>query len=209
VESAINKQIPKIKEIVDQKIEVAKANFVDMACGRVNADLADFKADLRDSIKRQTNILIHDEGESESKDLQQTILEDYNKVSTFLKNIGLNPTVLGKLTKTSNDITITNHFRLGPPREKDATPRAILVTLGSINEVDKIMKQARINTTKGTRCKVTRDYTKLEREQFKKLKEELNTRTDDGEKDLVIKNGKITKKQPFRGTHRPDTEVHK
>jgi hypothetical protein len=201
VVTAMNKHMPKLEGIIKEQVIIAREELESQTATLVQKELTDFKFDLKEANKRQSNVLLHNEKESKQKDPALIKMEERECIYTYLRQIGLNPNVVGGSRKSQVDIGILHHDRIGQPGEQDK-PRPILITLGTIAEADTVAKAAWQTTPRGTRCKIARDYTKREREQHKKLKQELQVRTEQGETDLIIKNGAIVKKRPFRNQPR-------
>ena len=57
--------------------------------------------------------------------------------------------------------------------------------------IRKLTQQRKNNPEKVKHIKMSTDRTKQEREQYKKLRQELEDRTNNGEENLYIKGGKI------------------
>ena len=101
------------------------------------------------------------------------------------------------------DFTITDIIRLGK-RGENERPRPILVKLQSGREKWNILKNAR-NLRKCTHngmntISIAPDLTIREREQDKKVRNELKIKKENGENDWFIKNGKLVKKN-FQQRH--------
>ena len=105
-----------------------------------------------------------------------------------------------KMCKDSTDLDIKIHklFRLG--RKTDNKARPLLVALES--EVEKLELLSRAPKLRFheeyKNIFIAQDMTKLQRLKHKKLVEELKKRKQQGEVNLIIKNGTIMKRQPRR-----------
>ena len=92
------------------------------------------------------------------------------------------------------DVTVTKSFRAG--RVMTERPRPLVLTLDSVDCKTEILENAyklsHFNEWK--KVYLAPDRTPKEREENKKLREELQRRKQDGEEDIVIRKGKIVKK---------------
>ena len=125
---------------------------------------------------RKCNIIVHNMGEESST-------KDHEKVHSLFETEFNVP-------KSS----VTNVLRLGKPGGSKA--RLLLVTLSDEHHKRLVMKQAsKLQATeRWNNIYVTPDLTIKERETNKALREELKRRKDNGEKNLIIKRGRIVTK---------------
>ena len=76
--------------------------------------------------------------------------------------------------------------------------RPLLVVMNTPADADLVAKTAWEKTPKGSKCPVTRDYTKHQRERRKQLVTELYQRKQSGETNVRIQRGHIINTLPFR-----------
>ena len=106
---------------------------------------------------------------------------------------------------------LENPTRLGQYKiGTNVKPRLLRVTVRSDETKTSIMKRAhKLNTgvtDKREKIYINHDLTPKEREVEKELRDELRTRRENGEEDLVIRNGKIVKR-PARQSTDKDLEA--
>ena len=98
-------------------------------------------------------------------------------------------------------VKILTCFRTGlkKPKKRNKTsqkPRPLKVVLSSVQERMEVTKEVirRKEASEPTTCQVSGDFSREERSEYKKLRQEMERREKTGEKNLVIKRGKIIKK---------------
>ena len=104
-----------------------------------------------------------------------------------------------------NDIVLKNVNRIGV--REDGKTRPVRVVLADVADKSKVLKKLQVlkNSEEQADQDIFRevhlssDNTRKQREEFKTAKDELEKRIQKGEKDLMIKNGKVVTKAPFRG----------
>ena len=103
------------------------------------------------------------------------------------------------------DASIKKIIRLGKrPEEPDATPRPIKLVMETEADKEQILESAKNlrNIKEGGFARIfiriCQDLTPKEREARKKLVEELKQRRANGEKDLILVNGKIVVRRTYR-----------
>ena len=101
---------------------------------------------------------------------KNNIQDDFKSISNILAKIDL-------------IVNIKNFTRLGKYDDKAKKPRPLLIKLGSSDE-DAVFKNRKIFTN----IKIGNDRTIKQRELYKKASIELNSRTNNGEENLFIKN---------------------
>ena len=107
--------------------------------------------------------------------------------------------------RIGRDIHFDNQTRLG---KKGDRPRPIRVTVKSINDKKDLIQGAiKANKSlpkdsKNPRIYINPDLTPEERKIQKQLREELKTRRDNGETDLIIRDGAVIKRQGQNPAHR-------
>ena len=174
----------KIREIKDQKHEVNIDAKLEEAEQRIREDQREIEI-------RKKNCIIHNLKELESEDKDEKKEADIEAVEKFMNSCGV------------DEIRPVFYTRLGTKPQDANKARPLKVIFES--EDDKITLVKKYCNTKryGTpdqkesigEITMVPDRTIKEREEYKKLKNELEERTKKGEKNLVIRNFKIRQKQ--------------
>ncbi|KAK5639602.1 hypothetical protein RI129_012094 [Pyrocoelia pectoralis] len=139
--------------------------------------------EMEDRRRRSRNVILYNMIESRKTALTDKISDDTTMVTTILEkyNMASEPIKVIRLGKTKNDV-----------------PRPTKVIFKSEETAIDFLKHGRSIVMNEKEVKVRSDLTPNQRDQLKYLNEELQARTQSGEKDLVIKyiNGvpKIMKK---------------
>jgi uncharacterized protein YfkK (UPF0435 family) len=128
-------------------------------------------AEIEDRNRRRNNVIVCNMEESVLTERREIVNDDTTKVFNFLKNAN------GSLSYSD-----LRCFRLG--RGNNGKPRPIKVVLRSQNQVAEVMKN---KFQLSNQYAVYRDQTVIQRNQYIKLREELNSRVKNGEKNLAIK----------------------
>ena len=134
-----------------------------------------------DRERRKMNVVVHNLPEQDGDTLAERMEKDQHLFKDLIKE-GMN--LIVKPTKA---------FRVG--RKVEDRPRLLIVSLDSVEtkmDVLKLASQLRHLTT-WKRIYVTPDLSKKEREENKRLREELSMRRQEGEEDLMIRRGRIVK----------------
>ena len=134
-----------------------------------------------DREKRKLNVVVHNLPEQDGDTLAERMEKDQLLFKEVIKE-GMN--LIVRPIKA---------FRVG--RKIEDRPRLLIVTLdnaGTKADILKLATQLR-HLTKWKRIYVTPDLSKKEREDNKRLREELSARRQAGEEDLVIRRGRIVK----------------
>lgn len=161
----------KIEEVVDKKI-------------------AEAFGEGQEREKRKKNLIITNVKESSKANPTERKEDDLDSAKNLLQQI----------TDISED-EILEPTRLGSVGGN--RPRLLRVTLKTEERKKEILRMApksKINQGKTENRKkhfINADYTPKEREENYKLRMEKKQRTDRGEEDLIIRNGKIVKKKKF------------
>ena len=196
IEDKIDKQNHEFKKIVKDEI-----SNIDSA-GLTDEKLSDIRGEIKKEVKkemkeegeerddrtsRSKNVIFYNIKESEKDNFTDRKQEDLDVIKRVITK---------KLEVL--DCEIDYVLRLGI--FNDEKPRPILVQLKTVSMKWAILKNSSKlkNINKSGPIFVTPDRTKKEREENTKLWNELKRRKDGGEDDLIIKQGKIVKKQLFR-----------
>ena len=166
----------KIEEIVDKK-------------------LAEALEERDEKEKRKNNILIVNLKESTRTTTDEKKEDDMTELIKIMDNCDV----------TIDKDELINPIRLG--KEGGNRPRMLKVTISSEGKKKEIMKKA-VQANKEVRdpkkrLYINNDLTLKERQKFQELLAEKKERMARGEKDWVIRNGKLTKKT---NDNRPDNE---
>ena len=125
-----------------------------------------------------------------------------DQVTDVLDNLDIEPTSIQRPIRLGKKITS------GGKKNK---PRLLKVTISNTHVQKQVLKQAKNLKSCGSETMskvfITPDLTLQEREENRKLRDELKARRDKGETDLVIRNGKIVQKQEHNFRNTADTEV--
>ena len=145
--------------------------------------------EIEEREKRRSDIILFGLPESTSDEPIVRKKDDETKVKSML--VGLPDR--GKLE-------IKSLYRLG--RRMDEKARPLKVIMGNQTMRDDVLSGFRdgkldLSTYDEGSIQFSRDRTKAEREDYRKLRKELNDRKEKGESDLIIRNGRI-KKRTFR-----------
>ena len=96
-----------------------------------------------------------------------------------------------------NDFEVQRTVRLGSRNPSSSRPRLLLVELGDVSTKRQILRQATSLRKSSTwsNIYISPDLTPKEQAHNKKLREELKSRKDSGEKNIFIKHGRIISRQ--------------
>lgn len=207
VDRAMGGAINKVQEEMYSKVKGVRADIIE----DLEKKIDNIRLDLEEKQKRISNLFLYDMEESYDIDLKAQQIEDCKKVSDYIKKLGLYTKVDchespdKSIRLGTPQIYIKSHDRIGAKKEGVSNKRPIKLVLGSNYEREMVLtREAKaVREGKLVKRRMTNDYTKKEREEHKKLQEELKVRREQGEKDLYIRgNSIIQRKQPFRGTPR-------
>jgi len=134
--------------------------------------------EYRDRESHKLNVIVHNVPESTATELSVRITYDTKSVADIAKSIDAGPVEI---------------IRLG--RKLEGRSRLMKVTLGNLNQKRKILSNAKKLRESASFQKVyiTPDLSLNERHDNKHLRDELQ-RKKNGEKDIIIRRGKIVKK---------------
>ena len=171
----------KVMSELTQQVETLKINVE-----------SDINQKSENMVKEQLikNVIIFKVPESQENEPDKAYQEDFNKVLD-----AIDP------EKNLKRDDIVRFYRLEPKIKTTDTIRPIKVSLKNVELRNNILKLRNIYCKSGNETKqifIAPDRTLQERENHKKLVAELKERKSKGEKDIMIRNGKIVSSQPFR-----------
>lgn len=132
-----------------------------------------------DKEKRKSNLVVHNLEESSGANNAGTLEQDVKKfVDVVKKGLWMN-------------VKVSKAFRVG--KGSPTKPRLLIVSMENVETKVEILKRARDlrHIPELSNIYITPDLTWKEREDGKKLREELARRRDSGESNLIIRRGKI------------------
>ena len=145
--------------------------------------------EIEERERRKENIIIVNIPESNKDTPEERLKEDTEKIKKLFE----------KVTTVESD-TIKKITRIG--KKEDKKSRLIRVQLNSQEKKSELMKKQRELNNEETkprdRIYINNDLTNTQREEDRKLRQELQQRKKDGETNLKIRNGKIIKEEPTR-----------
>ena len=174
-------------DFVTEKVELLE-NAME---AKMDAKIAELRRDQEEIEKRRTNLIIYEVAESNSPDSGERKRDDEHKVRSIFR----------KLQVQEPDVKSVS--RLG--KKQDGNFRPVKVVFGSERNKQAIMnrvKSLRISKQKDDAevlkdIHIAPDMTQRQREERRGLMKELEKRKQEGEKDLVIRNGRIVPKKIF------------
>ena len=179
VVSSINNTIKTLETNMSSKMEVE--------CSSLSAKEKGLEAKAR--ANKANNIVMFNVPELNSDDVEKSYKRDVEAIRTIFS---------GEIDLEKEDIK--SMFRIG--LNKDATkPRPIIIKFTSIEKKTEVLQLKDLtyidSNTEYNIC-ITHDRTKKEQDEHKNLVKKLKERKENGEEDLVIRNGKIIQLRPFR-----------
>jgi hypothetical protein len=160
----------KIEEVVDRKL----------------AELWEEQVEME---KRKCNLVIWNLKESAKTEIEEKKKDDLAAVKLLLSKV---------VELEEGDVV--EPVRLGKGTQVGTRPRMLRVTVKSEDKKKEILRKApELNANvrdQAKRVYINPDYTQKQREQQKKLRDEKKRRTDAGEQNLAIRNGKIVQLKP-------------
>ena len=149
--------------------------------------------ELKEIEAKKKNVLVFNIPESSQANEEKKYKEDIANFKTIIKN---------KINIENKEIN--QMYRLGSIEKAKAEGkiRPIVIKFNTIETKQSILKLRNLKLTKENNetinIYIASDKTIKQQEQYKRLKSELDERREKGETDLVIRNGSIQKRQPFR-----------
>ena len=134
--------------------------------------------EINERHKRKNNLIFYGIPESKDEEAQVRKNEDLEAINTTVKSIS------GDM-----DLQILAQYRLGMKNGKDRPLKVVFNKTETCIEILKNLREVKLKDN----VRVSRDRTQTERKEYRELREELKQREEMGEKDLVIRNGRITK----------------
>jgi hypothetical protein len=160
----------KIEEVVDRKL----------------AELWEEQVEVE---KRKCNLVIWNLKESAKTEIEEKKRDDLAAVKLLLSKV-----------VEIEEGEVVEPVRLGKGTQVGTRPRMLRVTVKSEDKKKEILRKApELNANirdQAKRVYINPDYTQKQREQQKKLRDEKKRRTDAGEQNLAIRNGKIVQLKP-------------
>ncbi len=174
-----------------EEIETKVNNMNDRKDTRLKTQLAELEKDRAEIEKRRANIIMYDVSEPQGPEANFRKEEDTVHFNESIKKL---------------ELAIKPKFvnRIG--KREDGKTHPIKIVLNKEQEKVTILRRLHEFRTSSDRTKKTTaeslhmvpDRTLKEREQYKKLKKELEERRGKGEENLVIRNDRIVTKKPFQ-----------
>ena len=169
-----------VKQVVDSSMTDLKGNISEIVSRQIK--------EHKDNERRRSNIIVYNVAESQEVESKNRFEEDMSKMSEFLEK---------ELRVKAN---IVSCHRLGKKNQEDeseepGSPRPLRVMFSNSSEKFLVNKEAMKLKSQGQELSYpfSGDYTAAEREEYRKLKQELERRKQGGERDIKIKKGKIVK----------------
>ena len=149
--------------------------------------------ELKEIEAKKKNVLVFNIPESSQANEEKKYKEDIANFKTIIKD---------KINIENKEIN--QMYRLGSIEKAKAEgkTRPIVIKFNTIETKQSILKLRNLKLTKENNetinIYIASDKTIKQQEQYKRLKSELDERREKGETDIVIRNGSIQKRQPFR-----------
>ena len=140
--------------------------------------------EYQDRERRKNNLIVYGIKESKSNDPQTRKEEDTKVIKSITDALRV------------NDVAVSKIIRLGQPRDNEGEkPRPILLALEDNRKKRLILNNAKkLREIEGwNSIFISPDLTWKEREEGKKLRDQLRTLREEGKNDYIIKRGKIVK----------------
>lgn len=157
----------------------------------IEEKVAMFLEEKKEREDRECNLIFHNLPESTSEIIDDRKTHDADEVTATLEAIDI------------DDVDIFKPIRLGKKDTSNTRPRLLKITVSSGATKRQVLKNARklreCDNDAMKKVYITPDLTYQERCQNRKLRQDLKYRRENGEEDLIIKNGRIVKgDQNFR-----------
>ena len=138
--------------------------------------------------KRQHNIILFNFPESKFITKTEARSDDIKRAKELIQTV----------VELDEDDELTEPVRLGGKKPEDGRPRGLRLRVSNIETKKEILRYARNlndrDTPQADRIYINADQTPAEREHYKRLREEMKVRTQNGEKDLIIRDKQIVKR---------------
>jgi hypothetical protein len=164
---------------------VKQTTYID---NRIDVKVRDVVKEELDKDRRKLNLIIHGVEEITGGSASDSTANDQAQVQAVMEAV--NP----ELPPAHSNI-----LRLG--EKKDGRVRPIRISVDSFNTKKSILGKSKVLSQhmKFSRVYISPDLTMAEREENNKLRQELKTRRENGEKDLIISRGQIVRRTPQGG----------
>ena len=176
-------------DFVTKKVELVE-NAME---AKMDAKIAELRRDQEEIEKRRTNLIIYEIAESISPDSGERKRDDEHKVRSIFR----------KLQVQEPDVKSAS--RLGKKQKGNVRPVKVVFS----SESNKKVIMNRVQSLRISKQKedaevlkdihIAPDMTQRQREERRGLMKELVNREQEGEKDLVIRNGRLIQKKLFGG----------
>lgn len=190
--------IEEAQERIEFKVDQLKRNIdepmVQVVQGAVEGVLQQDEEEMEIE-HRKRNVIVHGVSESQVESSDQRVDEDLTLLAAMFQEVG------------TAEVQVESVVRLGKRNENLSHPRPMKVVLNSVEGKVKLLCNAKNLRTKQegewSKIFIHQDLTPRQRELRKPLVEELKQRKANGEKDLIIYNGKLIKRKgpPSVGTN--------
>ena len=143
--------------------------------------------------ERQCNLIFHNVPESKSGDTDVRKEEDQTQVHRILQHLDVQ----------ISPSDIEQAVRLGKKTDGQERPRLLKIKLSRVEPKKQTLSRAKKLKDSKNECYnsvfISPDLTFQEREENRRLRNDLKARRDNGEENIIIRNGKIVKvSQSFR-----------
>ena len=182
--------IEEVQQRLEHKVDQLRSNMEEPVALAVQGALQEDKTEELEIERRKANVIVHGVPESEADDSEQRKDDDLTVLAAMFQEV-----------RTEN-VTVENVVRLGK-KAADPTqhPRPMKVVLDSAESKISLLKNAKNLREKQeggwSKVFIHQDLTPKQREARKPLVVELKERKANGEKDLIIYNGKVVKKRGY------------
>lgn len=187
----------KLADINNVGIGVA-SGFEQDTVDKVEKLISDKFVEMDEKERRKPNLIFFGIPEPKSSNPEDRKEDDFQKVKSLVQNS------LG----SSRPAELRALYRLG--KKTDAC-RPLKVVLESESSRNEVLRKFKSEVGEGDRLiVVTKDRTRSERDAYKKLRSDLKARSENGEQNLVIRNGRIVQvKSTSTGNGDANLEINK
>ncbi len=190
----LEEQVRNIEKRVQADNRENKSDAIPELEAKVRQHLAEMERDKAASESRRANFIMYDIPEHDSEDGNERKREDTTKLTNILQRLKLGnkqPKVVNRLGRREQGKT--RPLKIIMPNENDKVD--VLKKIQSLKKSDNADEKQLVQD-----LRIAPDRTKKEREDYKKLRQELDERKSKGEENLIIRNNRIIKKdqRPFR-----------
>jgi len=183
--------IEETQERIEFKVDQLKRNIdepmVQVVQGAVEGALQLDKEEETEIERRKCNVIIHGVSESHGDNSDQRVEDDLAVLAAMFQEVGV------------GEVLVDSVIRLGKRNTDSAHPRPMKVVLNSVDGKVKLLRNAKNLRAKEdggwSKIFIHQDLTPRQREARKPLVAELKQRKANGEKDLIIFNGKVIRKR--------------